>query len=176
MQLQPSEPVKRALFTQFLQVPLHTPLSELSRIFEKDAFCLVVTSQRSFSATSAQIKEKTIVVALCSRIDLLDWVMNSSAQAAAAPASTTRAEASFKPDLPFKMPLGMPHTVTDHRGSLSCQALAWSFVKHKTGFTPPPSGSPSPLGSPNLPYTSGNDKMVALRLPGVAGATEELAQ
>jgi len=71
----PKDPVSKNVFASCRQVPLNTPLSELHQFFQRDAFCLVVADQRGFTSDTGAATTKTIVVAVCSRIDLLDYVV-----------------------------------------------------------------------------------------------------
>lgn len=70
-----SDPVSKVMFRQFSTVTLQTPLSKLSKIFEKNHFALVVQTQRSFSGSA--FEEKTLVCSVVTRIDLLNYVLKS---------------------------------------------------------------------------------------------------
>eukprot|EP00743_Colponemidia_sp_Colp-15_P000310 GILK01000361.1.p1 GENE.GILK01000361.1~~GILK01000361.1.p1 ORF type:complete len:521 (+),score=96.28 GILK01000361.1:144-1565(+) len=75
--VEPTDAVSKVLYKQFKQVSLDTPLSQLSRIFDKAHFALVVTSQRCFSGTSSST-DKTVVVGVATRIDLLRFITAGS--------------------------------------------------------------------------------------------------
>ncbi|CAK4640306.1 unnamed protein product, partial [Aphanomyces euteiches] len=69
----PSDPVSKAMYKQFKKVNTHTTLSELSRIFDKDHFALVVTEQRCFSA-GGKVETKSVIFGVVTRIDLLTFI------------------------------------------------------------------------------------------------------
>ena len=74
----PDDPVSKVLYRQFRKVSLSTPLSELARIFDKDHFALVVTSQRCFTGAGSAPTERAVIAGVVSRIDLLSFIMGSS--------------------------------------------------------------------------------------------------
>ncbi|RHY95398.1 hypothetical protein DYB35_009573 [Aphanomyces astaci] len=69
----PSDPVSKAMYKQFKKVSTHTTLSELSRIFDKDHFALVVTEQRRYSAGGI-VETKSVIFGVVTRIDLLTFI------------------------------------------------------------------------------------------------------
>ncbi|RLO09130.1 hypothetical protein DYB28_007089, partial [Aphanomyces astaci] len=69
----PSDPVSKAMYKQFKKVSTHTTLSELSRIFDKDHFALVVTEQRRYSAGGV-VETKSVIFGVVTRIDLLTFI------------------------------------------------------------------------------------------------------
>ena len=69
----PSDSVSKAMYKQFKKVNTHTTLSELSRIFDKDHFALVVTEQRCFSA-GGKVETKQVIFGVVTRIDLLTFI------------------------------------------------------------------------------------------------------
>ena len=71
--MRPTDPVAKALFSQFRQVAVTTPLSELARAFDKDAFAVVTQQQRTFTSGKA-CRDKTVVVGVVTRIDLLKFI------------------------------------------------------------------------------------------------------
>jgi cystathionine beta-synthase len=72
----PTDPVSKVVFRQFSEVTLSTPLSKLSKIFEKNHFALVVQTQRSFSGST--FEEKKLVCSVVTRIDLLNYVLKDA--------------------------------------------------------------------------------------------------
>jgi cystathionine beta-synthase len=72
-----SDPVGKALFSQFRKVSVSTPLSDLARAFERDAFAVVVQSQRVFSGDKSPL-EKVVVVGVVTRIDLIRFMTSSA--------------------------------------------------------------------------------------------------
>lgn len=77
--VQPADPVSKATFRQFRQVSLDTSLWELSRYFDRDHFALVVASQKSYSAAGEPL-DRTIVVGVVTRIDLLNYIIKGQPQ------------------------------------------------------------------------------------------------
>jgi len=71
--------VQKVLYKQFQQVSNNTTLLQLSKIFDKDHFAIVVTTQKSFSSAKI-VTEKKMVVGVVTRIDLLNFVLNSQKQ------------------------------------------------------------------------------------------------
>lgn len=61
----------------YSQVTLNTPLSELSKIFDRDPFVLVVASQKCFSSTG-KATEKKVITGVATRIDLLKFILEKS--------------------------------------------------------------------------------------------------
>eukprot|EP01100_Stratorugosa_tubuloviscum_P004816 TRINITY_DN2216_c0_g1_i1.p1 TRINITY_DN2216_c0_g1~~TRINITY_DN2216_c0_g1_i1.p1 ORF type:complete len:521 (-),score=283.68 TRINITY_DN2216_c0_g1_i1:54-1616(-) len=71
--IEPTDPVRKVLFSQFKTVNLSTTLFELSEIFDKDHFVLVVSTQKCFESINS-FKFKTQVVGVATRIDLLQFI------------------------------------------------------------------------------------------------------
>ncbi|EQC33875.1 cystathionine beta-synthase [Saprolegnia diclina VS20] len=71
--IQPTDEVSKAMYKQFRKVSTQTSLSELSRIFDKDHFALVVTEQRTFSKGGA-VETKSVIFGVVTRIDLLTFI------------------------------------------------------------------------------------------------------
>ncbi|XP_057366168.1 cystathionine beta-synthase-like isoform X1 [Daphnia carinata] len=69
----PKTPVEDVLYGQFKRVTLGTPLGKVSRILERDHYCLVVHNQR-LSDTSDTVEERTVVVGIVTQIDLLNYI------------------------------------------------------------------------------------------------------
>ena len=56
-----------------------TSLAELARVFDRDHFCVVVQSQRTFSGgKDSAVSEKSFPVGVVSRIDLLRYIMKAA--------------------------------------------------------------------------------------------------
>lgn len=77
----PTDPVSEVVYKGFSKVSNTTDLGTLSRIFDKDPFALVTTSQKSF-APGGGATEKHIIFGIVSRIDLLQFITRGSAAAA----------------------------------------------------------------------------------------------
>jgi len=75
--VKPSDPVTKALYSQFRCVSLSSKLGELARIFDRDHFALVVTTQRCYGGSGAPPSEKTLISGVVSRIDLLKYITAS---------------------------------------------------------------------------------------------------
>ena len=71
----PDEPITKAIYKKIRQISMTTTLKELSRIFESHHFALVVTSQKCYSSTD-EATEKTLVIGVVTRIDLLNYIMS----------------------------------------------------------------------------------------------------
>eukprot|EP00735_Rhodelphis_limneticus_P005143 TRINITY_DN1687_c0_g1::TRINITY_DN1687_c0_g1_i1::g.17742::m.17742 TRINITY_DN1687_c0_g1::TRINITY_DN1687_c0_g1_i1::g.17742 ORF type:complete len:508 (+),score=241.25,sp/Q91WT9/CBS_MOUSE/59.47/0.0,PALP/PF00291.20/1.8e-56,CBS/PF00571.23/1.4e-08,CBS/PF00571.23/0.0029,HAD/PF12710.2/0.32 TRINITY_DN1687_c0_g1_i1:69-1526(+) len=69
-----SSPVTEVMFKQFRQVSPRTSLRDLSRIFDKDHFALVVQTQKCFSDVNTSVENK-VVVGVATRIDLINFIM-----------------------------------------------------------------------------------------------------
>eukprot|EP01121_Diplochlamys_sp_Union-15-3_P001805 TRINITY_DN1156_c0_g1_i1.p1 TRINITY_DN1156_c0_g1~~TRINITY_DN1156_c0_g1_i1.p1 ORF type:complete len:533 (-),score=118.29 TRINITY_DN1156_c0_g1_i1:52-1602(-) len=65
------------LYKKFREVSNKTTLSELSRIFDKEPFALVITTQKYFSSDT-QVQVKKIVEGVATRIDLLNYIAEQS--------------------------------------------------------------------------------------------------
>jgi len=73
----PTDPVSKAMYRQFKKVNTQTPLSELSKIFDKDHFALVVTEQRCFSK-GGKVETKSVIFGVVTRIDLLTYITQNA--------------------------------------------------------------------------------------------------
>lgn len=71
--IQPNDSIEKAIYKQFKQVNVHTSLSDLSRIFDKDHFALVVNEQRCFAPGGVQ-ETKSVIYGVVTRIDLLTFI------------------------------------------------------------------------------------------------------
>jgi len=142
-------------------VPLQAPLSVVAHIFKRDSFCLVVARQRACVSgddlgAPRLLREKTVVVGVCSHIDLLKFVLGRQQEAAPPGAHDPRTvlSSSSAATPPWRMdddayPIGAlppPPSVAvkplDPR-FMGCQEYIWSAVYHAK--TPPA----SPLASPS---------------------------
>jgi cystathionine beta-synthase len=79
--VKPSDPVTKALYPQFRQVTTSTPLNELARMFDKDHFAVVVQTQKTYKSGKGTI-EKTLIVGIVTRIDLLHFITSHEATVA----------------------------------------------------------------------------------------------
>jgi len=170
-QITADTPVKSLVFSQCRQVPVNTRLSDLFRIFEKDAFCLVVTSQRSFEA-AGRSTEKKIVVAVCSRIDLVNFVLRSETAVMKSARHEQNKLDSRSNGQPSKSAAPPASDAAAHRSpDIPCSSLAWSFMAKKSPLSPEASPQINPteglaMKSPKEPYTDVCGKMEAMQLPG----------
>lgn len=67
----------QVLYKQFKEVALDTTLGELSRIFYRDPFAVVVSKHRHYEGKGS-VTEKSNVVGIVSRIDLLSYISQNS--------------------------------------------------------------------------------------------------
>jgi len=76
----PADSVSSVLYKKFRQVTPATTLAELARIFDREPYALVITSQKCVSTEGSEIKttEKRIVTAVVTRIDLLNYISKSN--------------------------------------------------------------------------------------------------
>jgi len=175
----PREPCSKLMFTQFAQAPLATPLTDLSRVFERHAFCIVV--EPILHATSLDARrtdaappptKKDRCVAVCTQVDLLKFVMDGSAvgetrrepEARRGPVERgnemdcAQLAWQFMRPAPPPSPAQRPKTnraadLSRGRHELDCSAYAWSFMK-------PPSPARSPaLSQPVAQPTNRSDDL-----------------
>jgi cystathionine beta-synthase len=71
--VKPTDPITRALFSQFRSVNVATQLATVARIFDRDAFVIVTQTQKTMGRGGA-VSEKNICVGVLSRIDLLKYI------------------------------------------------------------------------------------------------------
>lgn len=71
-----NDPVKKAVYTQFRRVDLDEKLSEITQIFDKDHFALVVKSQKQYQG-AGEVSERSVVVGVATRIDLLNYILEN---------------------------------------------------------------------------------------------------
>ena len=76
----PSDPIAKVVYKQFKRISVRTSLGELSQIFDKDHFALVVSDQRCF-APGGKEESKVVVFGVVTRIDLLSFITNGNMSA-----------------------------------------------------------------------------------------------
>ena len=81
----PSDPVASVLFKGFRKVTVGTQLGTLARVFDTEHFAVVLQTQRVFIGGD-RTEEKSVVVGVVTRIDLLKFI--SGGDPAAAPAAS----------------------------------------------------------------------------------------
>ncbi|KAF4325089.1 hypothetical protein BBO99_00000549 [Phytophthora kernoviae] len=74
----PTDAVEKAMFRQFKQVSPQTSLYELSRIFDRDHFALVVTEQKRIRK-GGEAETKSVIFGVVTRIDLLTYITRHNA-------------------------------------------------------------------------------------------------
>jgi cystathionine beta-synthase len=92
-----ADSVTKAFYPQFRKVTNTTKLSELARIFDRDHFAVVVTTQRCYTRgkdQNAAITEKSVVVGVVSRIDLLKFITSNEPSAVASSPGAAAAAAA----------------------------------------------------------------------------------
>jgi len=141
----PRDPCSMLMFTRFAQAPLATPLAAFSRIFERDAFCIVVAPMRHLASRAAfdATQTKKVVVAVCTQVDLLKYVMDGSAAAG----EMMWQQYMKPPAQPHSPPTNRAHDLSRGRNELDCAQLAWAFMK-------PPSPPTSPVKLDAKPPTN----------------------
>ncbi|DAZ95578.1 TPA: hypothetical protein N0F65_006064 [Lagenidium giganteum] len=76
--VQLTDSVEKAMYKQFKKVNTQTTLFELSRIFDKDHFALVVTEQKCVRKGGAT-ETKSVIFGVVTRIDLLTYITRQGA-------------------------------------------------------------------------------------------------
>ena len=74
--------VRDVLFKKFKTVALSTKLWELSRILDRHPFVLVTSSQRVFTGKDKGSKQRTMVLSVLTRIDLINHIVSQMPTAA----------------------------------------------------------------------------------------------
>ena len=74
--------VRDVLFKKFKTVALSTKLWELSRILDRHPFVLVTASQRVFTGKDKGSKQRTMVLSVLTRIDLINHIVSQMPSAA----------------------------------------------------------------------------------------------
>ena len=77
-----SAQVRDVLFKKFKTVALSTKLWELSRILDRHPFVLVTASQRVFTGKDKGSKQRTMVLSVLTRIDLINHIVSQMPTAA----------------------------------------------------------------------------------------------
>jgi len=143
------DPCSTLMFAQFAQVPLATPLSAFSRIFERHAFCIIVTPMRhlahltnprnyqiyslnNLTSASSPKKVKHLVVAVCTQVDLLKFVMMGEKEADAMAPRGVTAVGTSPSILPPPSPTNRADELSRGTNELDCAQLAWQFMKPPT--------------------------------------------
>ncbi len=80
-----SDPVTAALYPQFRQVAMDTNLADLARMFDRDHFAIVVSTQRCYAGAGNPPTEKSVVAGVVSRIDLLKYITSFGSHPATTP-------------------------------------------------------------------------------------------
>jgi len=163
----PRDPCSKLMFTRFACAPLNTKLAAFSRIFERDAFCLIVAPIRHLPVHAPRLpvalhdassftSPKQVVVAVCTQIDLLKFVMDGAT--AARPGTVVDAVRTASASLPPE-----PPTSPNERGNqMDCAQLAWQFMKPGPAHAPsPPKTSPAKWTAPLPParITTASDRL-----------------
>lgn len=74
----PDDACTKAMFKQFKKVSMQTNLAELSVIFDRAPFAVVVSEQQVFQKDAASVT-RSVVSAVVTRIDLLNFITNGAA-------------------------------------------------------------------------------------------------
>jgi len=91
--------VVKALYPQFRKVSVATPLFELARLFDRDAFAVVTQTQRTFRG-GREATEKSVVVGVVTRIDMLRYITTHAPVPAAAAGAAGNAALSPRGSVP----------------------------------------------------------------------------
>ena len=86
----PKDPVSSALFKGFCKVSVRTTLQELASLFDTEPFAVVLQTQKLFTSPDNTI-EKSVVVGVVTRVDLMSYIMSQSPPSGSG--STPRARA-----------------------------------------------------------------------------------
>lgn len=76
--VKPTDAVANAMYRQFKKVSTQTSLYELSRIFDRDHFALVVTEQKRIRR-GGEVEVKSVIFGVVTRIDLLTYITRNTA-------------------------------------------------------------------------------------------------
>ena len=81
--IKPADSVLKAAYGQFRKATPATALGEVARLFDRDHFCVVVQTQRTYTGggdgnSKPSFTEKSIVVGVVSRIDLLKYITHNA--------------------------------------------------------------------------------------------------
>ena len=169
----PHDAVSHVMFTTFAQVPLGTTLAEFGPIFERHAYCLVVTPTHSYSSNKELAPHKRkVVVAVVTHSDILEYVVRGGGSAPPRqqltasplvhdPAQLTCSQMAWsfmkaQPQPPKVPPASL--VLEKDPVQLQCAQMAWSFMK-------PPR---SPGLSPSKPEATAKPEAAAPLAPGAA--------
>ena len=87
----PKDPVHKALFKGFCKVSVSTPLHELAHAFDTEPFAVVLQSQKLFTGEGVAPTEKSVVVGVVTRVDLMTFIMVNAPPSVASPRVAARA-------------------------------------------------------------------------------------
>ena len=73
-QIQPKHACVGAIYKQFNQVKIDTTLAELSSVFDRDHYALVVAEQKCY--VKGSLGSRSVVHGVVTRIDLLNFIAN----------------------------------------------------------------------------------------------------
>jgi hypothetical protein len=88
----PKDPVSKALFKGFCKVSVRTSLQELAVAFDTEPFAVVLQTQKLYTSPDVTI-EKSVVVGVVTRVDLMSYIMSSAPAGLSASGGTPRARA-----------------------------------------------------------------------------------
>lgn len=86
-----TDPISKVLYRQLNKVNLTTKLGALSKIFDKDHFALVCSTQKNYSSPS-HMSEKTLVFGVATRIDLLNYILEHDSEGKRKPKEVAAAQ------------------------------------------------------------------------------------
>lgn len=78
LRVKPTDPISKVLYPQFKRIALSTTLGQLSKIFDKDHFALVVSTQNCYSGPDS-VTQKSVIFGVVTRIDLLNYIVSNQA-------------------------------------------------------------------------------------------------
>lgn len=78
--VKPADSVSSCVYRQFKSLPLQTTLGQLSKIFDRDHFALVVSTQMCYTGASS-VTTKFVVFGVVTRIDLLNYIVENQPKA-----------------------------------------------------------------------------------------------
>ena len=88
-----TDPVSSVLFKGFRKVAVATQLHQLARVFDSEHFAVVLQTQRVFIG-GGRTEEKSVVVGVVTRIDLLKFISSADPLGAASPRAAAAAAAA----------------------------------------------------------------------------------
>jgi len=175
------DPCSSLMFTRFVEAPLNTKLSAFQRIFERDAFCLIVTPMRHLSALSISPAVcpviKKVVVAVCTQVDLLKYVVDGGAAAASASSHVAKLACVYTGSIgSHTAPAEARQAEAGPTNEMACAQLAWQFMKPPPKATHTADHMPSPVlateaGVAGMPKID----MALANAPGISGQPTRFA-